>query len=75
MSCKFCKSERLAFLEGKVNDMGSINLLDKIDIKGYMPYIEGICGGDYIDMLICFDCGKIQREWPLTDKEILNEIT
>jgi len=63
MSCQKCKSERVLSLSAKCSDMCGYNLGDKSD-HGYAPYVNGICGGDYIEFDTCLDCGQIQGTFP-----------
>ena len=41
-----------------------------IDHDGYAPHIEGIGGGDYIDLEIDLDTGKVIGLKPITDEEL-----
>ena len=82
MECK-CGSKRIASFGGKVSDLGWCTLPmpeksinhdklggDKFELEGYMPSIKDVCGGDYIEIDICLDCGHVQREWPFTEEEV-----
>ena len=83
MPCQRCKSERVARISGKVNDLCWISLGEK-ESNGYPSHDFGIVGGDYIigaagcDCIkfeYCLNCGQIQGKFPLplttleTDKE------
>ncbi len=71
MSCKTCKSERIARVQGKVADGFYFNSKNpEIEYDGYVPENIGIgrkYGGDYIDFSYCLDCGQIQGKFPITD--------
>ena len=72
MTCK-CGSERIAYIGGKVSDLGNCDLPTAngvVELEGYMPDIKDVCSGDYIEMHVCLDCGQVQREWPLTEEEV-----
>lgn len=67
-----CKCERLMSIGGKCNDLASFQV-DHLDIdhNGYMPYVGNGIGGDYINLTICMDCGKVQNWKPITDEAVL----
>ena len=76
MSCK-CDSGRLIMISGKCNDAASMSIphLD-FDHHGTTPHI-GLCdgvGGDYLELTICLDCGKIQDWEPKTDEELMGTL-
>lgn len=48
----------IVYLQGKVSDMCSIEF-EGTEHFGYVPRIEAIGGGDYINMKIDNDTGKI----------------
>ena len=57
--CDGCSSKRLLAVGGKTSDMFNANF-QNADYEGYVPNDLGIGGGDYIDIEICLDCGKVQ---------------
>jgi hypothetical protein len=67
-----CKSDRIAFINGKTSDLCQFQYKD-IDTDGYVPngIVIGEGGwGDYINFHFCLDCGKIQGNFPVSDKEV-----
>lgn len=65
-----CECKRIVSVNGKCNDLAymTINHL-KFEHDGYLPYV-GKFGGDYIDINVCLDCGKIQDWQPVSDQDI-----
>jgi hypothetical protein len=47
----------------------------KVEAEGYCPDLEGISGGDYINLRIDLDSGKILGYEPISHKEIMDELT
>jgi len=71
-----CKSDRIAFINGKTSDMCQFSYKD-IDKDGYVPkgIIIGDDGyGDYIIFYFCLECGKIQGEFPVSDERVENAV-
>ena len=68
-NCK-CGSNRLAHIQGKCSDMASISIphLD-FEHDGYLMDV-GAGGGDYLRMVLCLDCGRVQNFKTVTDEEI-----
>ena len=67
-----CKSDRIAFLNGKTSDMCQFQYKE-IDKDGYVPQgiIIGDEGyGDYIMFNFCLECGKIQGKFPISDAQV-----
>ena len=54
-----CTHERTISVGGKTSDMCQVRWVNGKDTDGYAPRIEGLCGGDYIDFVVCIDCGKV----------------
>lgn len=59
---------------GKVRDMGYLRILDKDDLifetEGYMPDVPLLCGGDYIDLYIDNETGRILGWTPLNIEKL-----
>lgn len=62
------------YVGGKVRDMGQLNIYDtetgetlytNYDHGHYMPYIDYLCGGDYIEFEIDNETGRILNWVPL----------
>lgn len=64
MSCKQCKSERVASILGHCVDR-FVARLDSKEYEGYVPHDMGLGGGDDIDIDVCLDCGQIQGDFPV----------
>jgi hypothetical protein len=77
MYCDNCDSERVISIMAKCSDMCSVIApwLD-VDHQGYAPKLKGICGGDYINIDICVECGVVtsNTDWPITNDEIMDSI-
>jgi hypothetical protein len=66
MPCQKCGSERVANIGGKCSDMAHVSIpSEDYDHHGYMPDLPSIGSGDYIDVLICLDCGQTQGSFPI----------
>jgi len=64
MECQSCKSERLADVTAKCNDMCMFSVGGK-ESDDYAPIDVGLGGGSYVDFCYCLDCGQMQGEWPV----------
>jgi hypothetical protein len=71
-NCDSCSSNRLLSINGKVSDMFSADFKN-VDYQGYVPHDLGIGGGDYIELEICLDCGKVQGITKQEDPEFYQE--
>lgn len=65
MKCQNCSSERVVHCGGHCQDR--FNLTAYANYEGYVPYGLNMGGGDYVELKVCFDCGRLQGEWPVTD--------
>ena len=68
MSCK-CGSDRMMRISGKCSDCFNLHT-DNVGYNGYVPYDMNIGGGDYLEMNICLDCGKVQGDFPISNEHI-----
>lgn len=68
MNCDKCNSERIFGVSAKVSDRGLYEY-DEKEQDGYAPDVDNVCGGDYITIDVCLECGKVQGEFPVTDPE------
>ena len=66
MPCDRCSSERVAKIGGKCTDLFHAEL-GTIQQEGYVDDRWGVGGGDYIEIKLCMDCGKVQGTFPITD--------
>jgi hypothetical protein len=41
-----------------------------VDDEGYAPSVPHICGGDYVFIRVCLECGKIQGNFPVKSEEL-----
>jgi hypothetical protein len=75
MPCQNCGSNKIMSVNGKTSDMCGVSIFDDdfdhwINYDGYVPRGLDIGGGDYIEMEICIECGRVQGSFPKTVKEI-----
>lgn len=68
MACQ-CGSNRILRLQGKCSDCSSTRF-DGMEREGYVPCIDGLGHGDYIDVKVCMDCSRVQNLQKMTDEEI-----
>lgn len=74
MKCSSCKSVRILRVDAKCSDCCSVEYLGQ-EHQGYVPGSLGIGGGDYIEMNLCLECGRLQGEFPIKDSQLPNELT
>jgi hypothetical protein len=69
MSECICGSARILSVNAKCSDLCfvSINGHEKSD---YVPDDLGIGGGDYIELELCLNCGKVQGKFPLPESKL-----
>jgi len=76
MICK-CGSDRIITVSGKTSDMFGCDY-GTIQYNGYVPEKIGITDGegcgDYIGFSYCLECGKIQGNFPISDKQVKTAI-
>ena len=68
-----CKHERILDVNAKCSDCCAIHYKD-IEYDGYVPsgLNLGEESGDYIEIKICLDCGKIQNgTFPISEKTVI----
>lgn len=70
MACVRCKSARVLDIGGKCSDMCSWKIGAGREREGYAPRIPDICGGDYIEISVCLDCGQAQGSFPVPSLEV-----
>lgn len=68
MACK-CGSDRILSISAKCSDLCSASF-GELEHDGYVPIIEGLGGGDYLDIEVCVECGSLQNFDPITDKQV-----
>lgn len=79
MKCDKCSSDKILSVFGKCNDCSNVEIKSiGYSEEGYLPQGLGIGGGDYIEFLMCLDCGKVQGSFPIDtssmeDKELNQE--
>jgi len=72
-----CDSKRMLTVSGKVSDTCFLKFNHGpekgVGEVGYVPCGLGFDdgSGDFIDMKVCLDCGRIQSEFPISDKKVL----
>jgi len=67
--CQSCKSERIIFIQGIVNECCMVTIGEN-EHDGYVPSDLGIGGGDDIKLEYCADCGQLQGDFPLQPSKI-----
>jgi hypothetical protein len=70
MECDRCKSNRVVSINSKCSDC-CVAAYKEFESVGYAPYEIGIGGGDYVEFSFCLDCGKIQGEFPIDDRSLI----
>ena len=74
MSCRQCKSDRIASVTGKTSDLCFYEYKGK-ESDGYVPTTVGIAGpddfGDYIRFSYCLECGQIQGKFPIPEGTVM----
>ncbi|MDB4278240.1 hypothetical protein N9917_01420 [Deltaproteobacteria bacterium] len=53
-----CTHERTLRVSGKCSDMCSVHWPDGSSSDGYAPRIQGLGGGDDVEVTVCIDCHK-----------------
>ena len=72
-SCQRCKSNRLLMAGGKTSDMSYYSLGER-EHHGYNLPVKNISrGGDYLDIVVCLECGQLQGKWPVGIPDALCE--
>jgi hypothetical protein len=76
MSCRNCGSERIARVNAKSNDLNFLEIPHlNIDHDGYLPTLDEVFDGDYVNFALCLECGMIQgNSFPLTDEAIITSL-
>ena len=71
MACIKCDSTRLMSIDAKSSDLNFVEVphLD-VEHDGYAPNIPGVCGGDYVNLTFCLDCGQIQNFKTVDDDKL-----
>jgi hypothetical protein len=67
-----CQHVRTMRVNAKADDR-QYHVVSHLEVErdGYAPYLKGICHGDYVELTLCLDCGKvISREFPIGDEEL-----
>lgn len=70
MNCDNCKSDRIFEINSKSSDLNFYSFRGGPSRQGYAPHIENICGGDYIEVAVCLNCGKVQGKFPVSAEEL-----
>ncbi len=69
MSCKTCRSDRVASISAKSSDMNAVGIGERRH-EGGVPRDMGVGGGDYVRFSWCLDCGFMAGSWPLPQCEL-----
>ena len=66
-----CTHDRTIKINAHSSDLNFVSIPHlNLEKEGYLPYIEGVCGGDDVDMEICLDCGTVVGFHKMTDAEV-----
>jgi hypothetical protein len=68
-TCKRCESNRILSICGKCSDCCSAHYQDR-EHDGYVPSIDVIGGGDYVEFDLCLECGQHQGKFPVSQEEV-----
>lgn len=68
MICDCCGSNRVFSISAKSSDLNFVQY-NGVEHDGYAPLVDNICGGDYVDVAICLDCGKTQGNFPVDEPD------
>ena len=69
MSCDLCNSIRVLEIDSKASDCHGWVYMGR-DGDGYAPHVPNVCGGDYVHLLVCLDCGKVQGKFPVVSEDL-----
>ena len=70
MSCQNCESDRIFKIDGKCSDLCSALFKGQDVESDYAPYIDNVCGGDYIRVTVCLECGQVQGKFPVESPDM-----
>lgn len=71
MACQLCKSERILNVNGKCSDLCDLYYNNRMH-QGYVPADLGIGEGDYLQFLLCMNCGQLQGTFPIPETTLAN---
>lgn len=70
--CQRCKSDRVFEITAKSSDL-NVSAFQGEECDGYAPNVLNVCGGDYVEVHICLECGQAQTQsgcdWPVPDPD------
>lgn len=69
MNCDLCNSQRVLEIGGMAFDWHQWTYMGR-EGDGYAPHIPNVCGGDYIDLSVCLNCGKVQGKFPVVRENL-----
>lgn len=69
MKCTRCSSDRIFKMDSKSSDCNSWSF-QHFDGDRYAPILPGICGGDYVRIQVCLECGQLQGSFPIDSKAL-----
>jgi hypothetical protein len=64
--CQSCESARVIWFGGKISDRFGAGISSH-EHDGYVLGGMNIGGGDYIEIDMCLDCGRVQGQWPVEE--------
>lgn len=77
MACQKCKSERVASINGHCRDACFFDVPGVGSRDGYAPQNVGLKNsyGDYVEFEYCLNCGQIQGEFPVPEKNVIEGLS
>lgn len=77
--CVFLETMRKIVICAKCSDLCNVEYYKdgelQVESDGYAPDLKGICKGDYIDISIDLDTGKILEYSPIPHEDVMDELT
>lgn len=70
--CQSCQSNNLYGVQAKCSDLYTGYYKGHYK-QGYVPYDLNIGGGDYVEFILCLDCGQIQAKFPLKKMKLTKD--
>lgn len=66
-----CNHDRIIHINAHSSDLNFVTVPHlNLEKEGYLPHIEGVCGGDDVTIDICLDCGQVIGFVPMSNKEV-----
>ncbi len=66
--CQRCGSNRIFESSSKSCDANGCSFRGE-QYYGYFPSDIGLGSCDYVELVVCLECGQVQGEWPAPDPD------